>query len=218
MTKLDAEQIDLIRRAKEGDRAALTILLKDSRRWLAEQIAYRIPQILKSAIDEDDIVQQAHVQAFRSVSRFEDRGPDSFQRWLKAIALGKLRDAMKHVRAAKRYGPVVTRRAPKSLEDSMVAFLDVIASPVLTPSHTARREEKAAAVRAALEKLPEHYRQAVSLVYLEGKPVAEAAETLGRTARGVHGLCRRALEILREQLQSTSVLVAVDKNSPRRGV
>ena len=40
----------------------------------------------------------------------------------------------------------------------------------------------------ALQTLPEHYRQAVGLVCLEGRPVAEAAALMGKTQRAVHGL------------------------------
>ncbi len=47
------------------------------------------------------------------------------------------------------------------------------------------------------------------LVHIEGKPVTEAAEALGRTERSIHGLLRRGLEKLREVLGRESQFLTV---------
>ena len=55
-------------------------------------------------------------------------------------------------------------------------------------------------VEAPLAELPEHYRRAIWLIHIEGCSVRSAAESMGRTDRAIHGLCRRGLGLLQEKL------------------
>lgn len=194
-------QADLVSRAAAGDELALTLLLKDSRRPLVEWIARKVPPALRSVIDADDVVQDSHVEAYRHVSSFEPRGPDAFDRWIRTIALRKLRDQIKRHRAAKRGGGAVALTpAGRAVDDSMIALLDTLAGPGRTPSRSVARIEAIEAVQGALNDIDEHYRQVIWMVHIEGRPVAEAARALGRTERAIHGLTRRGLEQLRERL------------------
>lgn len=200
----DEHELQLIQRAGAGDRVALTLLLKCTRRRLGDHLARRIPRRLQAALDADDLIQQAQTEVFRRIGGFEARGPESFYRWVAAIGLGKLRDAIKRERAGKRGGGrAVVAEAPGGDVRSMITLLDLIAAPSRTPSRSAARHEQVDALRVALGRLPEHYAQAVRLVYFDGQPVAEAARLMGKTPRAVHGLCRRALELLRSELAST---------------
>jgi RNA polymerase sigma-70 factor (ECF subfamily) len=196
----------LVGRAVGGDAVALTMLLTQSRGGLCGYLGGRIPADLRGSIDADDVAQEAHVEVFRHIRAFEPRGPDSFHRWVKTIALRKLRDAIKARRAACRGGgrAAVGGGVAAHLEDSMVAFLDLLAGPDRTPSRSAARHEVVYAMQQAMTELPEDYRQAVWLVYIEGQPVAAAAERMGRTERAVHNLCYKAKDRLRDILGSRS--------------
>ena len=196
---------DLIDRAVRGDEVALTILLTQSRGRLCGYLCAKIPSNLSGQIDADDIVQEAHVEVFRHIGSFEMRGPESFDRWVKTIAIRKLRDSVKACRADRRGGgrsPIGTVTA--SVEESMVALLDLLAGPDKTPSRSAARHEVVAAIRDALTELPEDYRQAVWIVYIEGHPPAVAAERMQRTERAIHNLCYKAKDRLRDILGSRS--------------
>src|SRR5262245_28404320 len=120
----------LIQKAVAGDAAALKVLLTSYHSRLREPVSARIPATLRGSIEADDILQEAYVEVFRRIDSFELRGDDAFFRWLATIALSKLRSAIRRRRAAKRGGD---RReaapAIRTLEDSMVAFLDVLAAP-----------------------------------------------------------------------------------------
>ena len=59
------------------------------------------------------------------------------------------------------------------------------------------------AQQQAMADLPERYRQAVWMVHIEGLAVRDVAAKLERSDRAVHGLCRRGLKLLQEQLEST---------------
>lgn len=201
----DTQQPEMLKRAISGDVVALTVLLTESRAGVCAYLAHRIPADLKGTIDADDIVQEAHVEVFRHINSFEFRGPGSFDRWVKTIAIRKLRDAIKMRRADRRGGGnFAVSPFPRHIEDSMVAILDLIALPGQTPSRSAARHEAVAAVQSALSELPEDYRQAVWMVYIEGRSVAAAAEQMGRTERAIHNLCYKAKDRLRECLGSRS--------------
>ena len=91
----------------------------------------------------------------------------------------------------------------------MIALIDMLAAPGKTPSRMVARDEAVSAVEQALESLNKDQRRAIILVHIEGKPVAEAAEAMGRTERSIHGLLRRRLEKLRDVLGRESKFLTV---------
>jgi len=196
---------DALARAIAGDQVALTLLLTTHRRSVLEYISGRIPSNLRGSLDADDVVQNAYSEVFRHMGDFEPSGPDSFGRWVRTIALRKLRDAVKMRRAEKHGGENVQVHAmPAGLGDSAVMLLDLMAGDEKSPSRCAAGNEAVAAVRAALDALPEDYRQAVSLVYLQGLAVKDAAAMMNRTERAIHNLCHKAKAYLRELLGTQS--------------
>jgi len=66
------------------------------------------------------------------------------------------------------------------------------------------RREAVALMKQEILALPEHYRRAIELVYLQGRTVAAAAREMGRTERAIHGLCRRGTRLLARRLGSAS--------------
>lgn len=189
---------ELVSRAIGGDTAALTLLLTDTYNRLRAHLVRRVPRDLHATVDADDVVQETQIEAFRHIRRFEPRGDDAFYRWLATIALRRLRNAIKARRALKRCGGgLAAGGASPGIEESVVALLDLMAGPGDTPSREVAREEALAAVRAALACLPPAHQEAVRLVYLEGRSVADAAAAMHRTPRAIHNLCGKAKDRLR---------------------
>lgn len=198
-------ELELVRRAVGGDSAALKLLLLDAHGRLCGCVGRRIPADLRPTLDAEDVAQEAYTEVFRRIGQFEVRGADSFQRWVFTVALHKLRHAISRQRAAKRGGGAqAVAAASRNHEESCVALLDLLAAPGRTPSRCVARQEAVQAVESALAELPEHYRQALWLVHIQGWSVAQAAAEMGRTERALHGLCRRGLNALRERLGSVS--------------
>ena len=199
----DALESALVKRAASGDPVAVTLLLTHSYARLHAQLEKRIPADLRSTLGVEDIIQEAQIQVFRNIQTFEVRGSDSFYRWFATMALHHLRNDIKAQRTLKRSGG---QRMVGStvLDGSIVALLDLMSGPEKTPSHHAARREALDAVAEGLALLPEQYRQAVRLVYIEGRPVADAAELMGRTPRAIHNLCHKAKKMLRDILGSSS--------------
>ncbi|MBI5764807.1 MAG: sigma-70 family RNA polymerase sigma factor [Planctomycetes bacterium] len=196
---------DAVHRAIAGDQVALTLLLTTHRRDVRDYVAGRIPSNLRGGIDADDLVQEAYAEVFRHIGGFESRGADSFGRWVRTIALRKLRDAIK-TRGADKHGgaKMQVHAAAPGVGESVVVLLDLMAGDEKSPSRCAAGREAMEAVRAALSLLPEDLQQAVSLVYLQGLTVKEAASGMNRTERAVHNLCYKAKARLRELLGTES--------------
>ncbi len=196
---------ELIQRANNGDRVATTVLLTQVHQRLKRHIAIKIPRDIQSVIDADDILQETQINVYRYLNQFEDRGEDSFYRWVATIAIRLLRNTIKAQRTQKRGGGRVgITSVGRSLEDSVTTLLDLMESPVDTPSQCVAGQEATNALNEVLIQLPEHYQQAVRMVYLEGRSVAEAAEVMGKTQRAIHNICNKAKHQLRNFLGSGS--------------
>lgn len=204
MDNVDHEQ-ELIQRASNGDRVAVTVLLTQVHQRLRRHIADKIPRDIQPIIDADDILQETQINVYLYINQFENRGPDSFYRWATTIAIRRLRNVIKAHRTQKRGGGRTgITSVGTSLEDSVVTLLDLMESPVDTPSQCAASQEATNALNEVLKQLPEHYQQAVRMVYLEGRPVAEAAAHMGKTPRAIHNICNKAKIQLRNFLGSGS--------------
>lgn len=192
--------VALLERAAAGDEQALQVVLTTNYESLRAVIDDRISPRFRSQIDAEDVIQQAHIAVFQRLGSFERRGAGAFERWVVAIALNRLRSQIRDLRAIKRGGGARRVAAPRTPEGSAMILWDVLTRSGSTPSAHVRRDEAVEALGVAIDTLPEDHREAIRLVYLEGKSVREAASALRRTERAVHGLCRRAMTSLRARL------------------
>ena len=145
--------------------------------------------------DARDAVQEAFLQAFKSVGRFEERS--SLGTWLHRIvanqALMKLR---------------TRRRKPEtSLDDLMPEFDEVDCRVELTAddlepidSVLARRETREA-IREAIRSLPDVYRDVLILRDIEEFDTRETAEILSIEAGAVKTRLHRARAALKKKLE-----------------
>lgn len=201
----DASTLELVERAVGGDEVATTVLLSISYPRLRRHLQRRIPRDIQAFIDVDDVVQDTQIQIFRNISTFRSTGPESFYRWMATVALYRLRNIIKAQRALKRgQGRTIGGTARSEETGTSHSLLDWLRGPDNTPSHHASRVEAEDALGMSLAGLPEHYRQAVRLVYLEGRSVEEVARIMGRTERAIHNLCYKAKEQLHLAMGSTS--------------
>jgi RNA polymerase sigma factor (sigma-70 family) len=66
------------------------------------------------------------------------------------------------------------------------------------------KDELLRALRTALANLPEDYRSAIRLRYMEGLTMAEVARSLGKTEAAARAVCTRAQAMLRDELERLS--------------
>ncbi len=200
----------LIARAVTGDADALAALLMAYYGRLLGYVKRRLPDDLADTIDPEDVVQEVHIEVFRSIAKFSTGESDSFFRWIATIAKQRTLDRIKAARRKKRGGSRHRiRKKPGALSASAGTLLDVVAQDKHTPSRSVARREGQRAVRIALAGLRKDYRKALELRYLEGLPVQTIAKRMDRTERSVHMLCNRGLKRLREAMGSASDFISV---------
>ncbi len=124
--------------------------------------------------------------------------PDAqkFSTWLYTIAANLARN---HFRWRSRHPTVSLETENAETEQTLGSTLP---SDSPAPNEQAPATERAAAVRAAVRKLPEDLREAIVLCEWEELSVAEAAKILETTPKAVESRLYRARGILRERLKN----------------
>lgn len=194
---------ELIMLAVEGHEGSLTELLERHGPTVRGRLAASISQHWKSSLDEDDVLQVSYLEVFLRIKSFEDRGEGSFLAWLSRIADNNLRDAIRGLERAKRPDPR-RRVQPRSHEDSYAGLVGLLGVTYTTPSINAARGEMITELDRALSRLPGDYGRVICLYDLDGRPIEEVAQELGRSPGAVYMLRARAHERLAEQLGNES--------------
>lgn len=199
MDELEHQQDgDLIDRARRGEESALSILIRRNAERLLRSIRAELGNRLRQRLSSEDVVQEVYLDVLGGIRDFEARGDDAFFRWLRAIALNRIRDADRREFRTLKRGPELR---DADLDDaSMAGLFDRLAGSRTTPSGRADRDDRTARLRAALERLGADQREAIQLRYLRHLDVPETAARMDRSERAVRSLCVRALIRLREIL------------------
>jgi len=177
----------LVADARRGDRAALDALFARHQRRLLALIRVLIDPAPAAHVAPDDVLQETLIEAARKIATFEDRGGASFYRWLVAIARFKVAEA----RRAGRRSAVAPFDAEPAAGDT-------------APALRVERDERAARLREALDRIAPEQAAAVRLRYLEGFTVEETAERMGKTAAAVKSLVSRGLDALSSRVTAPS--------------
>ena len=149
--------VKLVERTLSGDLDSFGEL---HRRYY-HRVVHVVFGVVRDRILAEDMVQDAYVAALKELPRL--REPERFYPWLCRIAVNRaIEDRRK-----------VSRRARIDEEQRPIDVAPAEAETSLL------RAESAAAVKAALERLPEGQRAAVTMRFFDELPMRVIAETLG---------------------------------------
>src|SRR5262249_18029336 len=178
--------------ARQGDVHALGELLDSFRpylRFIGRAAGHRR---LQARVDDSDLVQDVLLEAHKQFVRFRGSTVAELTAWLRRIVLRTAAHARRsHLEAGKR-----TLDREQTADD-----LTDLAAPASTPSAQAIRDEQAARMAAALDRLPEEMQQVLLGRHLEQLPYAVLAARLGKSEGAVRVLYVRALARLRQECQ-----------------
>lgn len=160
----------------------------------ATPIFHFLCRLVGNEEDANDLAQETFVRVFKSCKSF--RADQKFSAWLFTIAANLARN---HHRWRSRHPQLSLEAENPVTEQSLGSTLP---SAALAPNETALASERAAAVRGAVNNLPEDLRAAIVLCEWEERSVAEAATILETTPKAVESRLYRARHVLREQLKS----------------
>lgn len=154
---------------------------------------------LQPKMDASDIVQQTLLQAHEHRSQFRGKSDAELAGWLRTILANTLGMAVRRFSTeARDLGRECSLQ--DSLTHSAARLEGWLAAEQSSPSERVMRYEELLRLADALRCLPDDQRQVIELHHLKGRPVAEVAESLGRTKPAVMGLLFRGVKKLREML------------------
>lgn len=153
----------------------------------------------QARIDASDMVQQTLLNAHARRDQFRGRTEAELAGWLRQILKNQMADCLRELGRAKRD---VARERPLEDADQSFSRADAwLAASQSSPSQHAANAEELLRMADALSRLPEPQREAIVMHHLQGRPLAEVAESLGRSTAAVAGLLHRGLKSMRELLE-----------------
>jgi RNA polymerase sigma-70 factor (ECF subfamily) len=192
------QSLELVRRARGGDRVALGELLTRYQDRLRRIIQIRLGPRLQGQIESMDIVQNAFVVAIRRLEDIELRDRASVLKWLTRVATHQLNDAVDHFGAQKRAG--VTHRDIDRSSSGDRRRLEPSAADT-PPDQAAAQNEFRALLDEAVAALPERAREVVLLRdYHDGEWEFVAREIGAPSIEAAQRAYHRAWARLRETL------------------
>ena len=195
----------LVRRAQEGDAAALNDLFARYHALMVEVARKRLGPRLRMKEDPDDLAQTTFREATRDFAQYEYRGEHSLLKWLVHILQNKIRDKAEYYSASKRSAAREIALDPTSKgEDRPAPGLDSLASRDLSVTRAVVRDERFEHLRRGLDQLSDEHRAAITLVFFQGLSLREAGERLGgRSEDALRMLLRRAESRLGQILKTS---------------
>jgi RNA polymerase sigma-70 factor (ECF subfamily) len=165
---------------------------RDYLRLLASQL---FGSRFSGKVDLSGVVQDTLFEAHREIVRGVRVPAEERLAWLRTILANNLADHARRLTAEKRD---VGREIPlqKAIELSSQRLEDWLAIE-MPPDLAMEQEEQLLSLVAALARLPEAQREAVTLHYWSGWTLMQIAENLGRSRDATAGLIKRGLRQLR---------------------
>ena len=186
----DEPTIELVVKAREGDRLAVEALLQrclpDLRRWAHG----RLPAAARGSLDTGDLVQETVLHVLRRLDHFQPRHVGAMQAYLRQSVINRIRDEVRKIGR---------HPAPSELPEDLPADLT-------SPLEAVVEAEAYDRYRAALGQLTPRDREMIVARIEVQWSLAEIAQRFGmRTADAARMAVSRALRKLTARLQSPSV-------------
>ncbi len=175
----------LVAKTKAGDVSAFGQLVQRHQRAVYAVVS----RMVESRDDVEDIVQEAFVSAYKSMHAF--KGEAAFSTWVYRIAVNT---TIKHARKMK-------IRTATSIDDPNTGLAETLVSNGGDgPEDAAQDRARNAAVREAVNTLPEKHRAVVVLYYFQELGCEEIAKILGCSVGTVWSRLHYACKKLQTQL------------------
>lgn len=187
-TDADARDRADMERLAAGHDAALNDLMERH----ATPVFQFLCRMVNNQDDASDLAQEAFVRVYRARDSY--RPDQRFATWLYTIAANLARN---HFRWRSRHPNVSIEAESETTEQTIGSTLP---STEPLPNEKALSEERAAAVRLAVQQLPDEMREAIVLCEWEEQSIANAAAILNSTPKAIESRLYRARKLLRERL------------------
>jgi RNA polymerase sigma-70 factor (ECF subfamily) len=183
----DEPTIELVIKAREGDRMAVEALLQRSIPSLRRFAHGRLPAAARGTLDTGDLVQETVLHVLRRLDTFEPRHVGAMQAYLRQSVINRIRDEVRRI-----------GRHPTPAE-----LPDDLASEMPSPLEEAVRAEAYERYRAVLVQLSPRDREMVVARIEAQWNLGEIAQRFNmRTVDGARMAVTRALRRLMDRLKT----------------
>jgi RNA polymerase sigma-70 factor (ECF subfamily) len=177
----------LVQRVQNGDKQAFNLLVQKYQ----FRIRHLVGRFIKDTSEQEDIVQEAFIKAYRAIARF--RGDSAFYTWLYRITVNT---AKNHLVASGRRPPaqdvdlddVVHSRGADGLVETNA------------PDKILENDQLVSAVKRAISNLPTELREAIQLRELEGLSYEDIAAVMECPIGTVRSRIFRAREAIEQAI------------------
>ena len=195
----------LLSEALAGSRECFGRLLHVYRNYLKLLVISQLERKLQARVSPSDIVQETFLEANRDFDKFRGSSSSEFMAWLRKILVNNLhRVVEQHVLAKKRdvRREVSLEALASSLEQSTARLESILPDPGTSPSGNVQQLELEIVLADKLAELPADYRDVIVLRHIEALPFEEVGRRMERSAGAVRMLWLRAIQSLRESMES----------------
>jgi len=183
----DEPTIELVVRAREGDRLAVEALLQRSIPSLRRFAHGRLPAAARGSLDTGDLVQETVLHVLRRLDTFEPRHVGAMQAYLRQSVINRIRDEVRRI-----------GRHPTPVD-----LPDDLASEIPSPLEEAVRAEAYDRYRAVLVQLSPRDREMIVARIEAQWNLGEIAQRFNmRTVDGARMAVTRALRRLMDRLKT----------------
>lgn len=186
---------NLLAAARRGSPGSLGQLFEMLRAQLTLLANEELPWELRAKLGPSDVVQETALDMHRNFETFHGTTAEECFGWLRAMLRNNVVDAVRRFEGSQKRDISLERPLDsQARENAAVAARDGL------PEGSAIRHEDAAAVNAALARMPDDHRRVIELRYWRGLSFPEIGIEMNRSADAARKLWYRALESLQAEL------------------
>jgi RNA polymerase sigma-70 factor, ECF subfamily len=172
---------DLLRRAADGDSAALGEAFSAHRPRLRRMVQLRLDRRLQGRVDPSDVLQEAYLEVARSLADYLKDPRIPFYLWARFVTGRKLQAVHRHHLGvqARDAGREVSIHRGALPQASSVSLAEQLLGRYASPSQAAAKAELQLRVQDALNGMDPIDREVLALRHFEELSNAETAQVLG---------------------------------------
>lgn len=186
---MDEYKIDLINKAKNGDKIALEKLIKEEQNNIRSMLFY----LKKDLQDTNDILQDILIKLSNKIHQLRD--PKYFKTWLNQIIINSYYD---YLRRTKKFD----REILQSKDNSNI-FFD-IADYSTNPSEKILNNELDFIIKTSINNLPIRYKVLITLREIQGLTYGEISNITNTTIGTVKSRIARARAMIKNDIDRYS--------------
>jgi RNA polymerase sigma factor (sigma-70 family) len=190
-SKKALEDLELVKRAQDGDQSAYSKLLDKYR----ESVYYTMLKMVKNSDDAEDLTLEAFGKAFNRIHQYSPNF--AFSTWLFKIASNNSIDFIRKKRIK-----VTSMDTGYTNGDGEVIYFDA-SSNTLDPQETMMQKQKVNAMREVVSKLKPRYKELIEKRYFEELSYEEIADELNLPLGTVKAQLFRARDFLSNMMENT---------------